>query len=103
MLKSLPTIQEAKDFQARYNFGKFHLCWFSEEGFTMAHTNEERKFVEDSGLSFTEYDCPVALYLVDLDEMPVGEDGWYLVEIVEGVLFADPLPDVLNEPKPRTN
>lgn len=44
---SLPTIQEVKELQAKYNIKHVHLVYLGFEGFVIAHTDEERAALED--------------------------------------------------------
>lgn len=66
-----PTIQEAKDLQARLDLRETHVIWLGEEGFTMAHTDTER-----ATISLEE--CDLHCWLVE-NGLPdeVSELGWY--------------------------
>lgn len=66
-----PTIQEAKDLQARLELRETHVLWLGEEGFTMAHTDTERATIALE-------ECPLHCWLVEWglpDE--ITELGWY--------------------------
>lgn len=59
-----PDIETVKAIQKRNNLGGVHVVWLGEDGFVLAHTDEERA----SGMNLE--DCEVHKYLEGLSDKP---------------------------------
>jgi hypothetical protein len=71
MSLTLPTIALAKELQRQMSLNDVHLVWLSEDGFTIAHTDEERLHLDNLE------DCLLhqALSVGPLDV----DTGWYRI------------------------
>lgn len=67
-----PTIEDVKALQRRAKCTDYHVVWFDEEQFVIAHTDEERASLSDLE------DCPLHEKLSLLTEMPVTKPGYYM-------------------------
>ena len=78
-----PTIEDAKRLQRSLDLGSIHLVYFGEDGFTIAHTDYERhraecmKYASESVSSVLAQTCDMHKLLVDMEECPVDQVGWY--------------------------
>lgn len=77
-----PTIQEAKDLQARLKLRETHVLWLDHEGFTIAHTDIERATIP---LEFCDLHC----WLVEFGRPEVPEDGWYIATLHENDPYSE--------------
>lgn len=68
-----PSVEAVKDLQVGIGRQDYHVVWFDEDGFVMAHTDEERATIDLAT-------CPLHLALVDSDEMDsiVPGIGYYV-------------------------
>jgi Family of unknown function (DUF6085) len=66
-----PSIEDMKALQRKLKKPDYHFIWFDEEGFVMAHTDEERAAGDLES-------CPLHQRLQAAREMPVGSPGYYM-------------------------
>lgn len=66
------TIDDLKEIQAELDMTDVHFVWLDEDGFVIAHTDDERK----SGMDL--HDCPLHQWL-STEGMPDHEPGVYVV------------------------
>jgi hypothetical protein len=67
-----PTIEDVRELQSRIGRRDRHVIWFDEDGFVIAHTDEER-----ASLAHLE-ECELHQRLWHSDWMPVTSPGHYL-------------------------
>lgn len=66
----LPSIAEVKELQRSLRISD-HLVYLDDEGFTIAHTDFERRTLSDLE------ECPLHQWLWECEDMPVAESGYY--------------------------
>jgi len=69
--KAAPSIDDVKALQARIGKRDYHIVWLGEQGFVIAHTDEERATIDLET-------CPLHQRLMAADEPPVDEPGYYM-------------------------
>jgi len=60
------TVAEVMEYQREAGLSHTHVVWIGSDGFSIAHTDEERN---TSG--FELWDCPIHEWLLSLDGPPV--------------------------------
>jgi hypothetical protein len=81
MMMTKPTIELAKELQRTYGLQSHHLVWIGEDGFTIAHTDQERRDL----LSLEE--CALHLWL-SLISGPPTSVGWHVAKHIPYPGFA---------------
>lgn len=66
-----PSIDDVKELQARIGRRDWHIVWLGEQSWVIAHTDQERATID---LEM----CPLHERLLNADESPVNEVGYYL-------------------------
>jgi hypothetical protein len=66
-----PSIDDVKALQASIGRRDYHIVWLGDQGFVMAHTDEERATIDLET-------CELHKRLMDADESPVNQVGYYM-------------------------
>ena len=69
--KNAPSIDDVKALQATIGRRDYHVVWLGEQGFVMAHTDEERATIDLET-------CELHRRLMAADCSPVGKVGYYM-------------------------
>jgi hypothetical protein len=85
-----PTIEDVKRLQASLSYPDYHIVWFDEDGFVMAHTDEERATIDLET-------CSLHLACTDSEEMEsvVPGPGYYIYLPAFGKFARLPVEQIL--------
>lgn len=84
MWAGVPSIDDLKALQARFNLCDVHIVWVGESWFVVAHTDEERATISLK-------DCELHRWLHDLSGPP-EKTGYYVVTPHKVDAYSEPYP-----------